>query len=132
MSGLAANARKRGDAAAAVDWSQRAWEAASGPATRLQWGAAYVRALVELAPADAPRLQRALLAIVGELEPAPATFDGRNARALERIAKQLARWNADGRQRATLRVVVERLAPICARLAPGTPERQRCAAAIRA
>ena len=52
MLGLAANARARGDKALALDWYARAHDAARGPATRLQWGATHVRALIDLAPGD--------------------------------------------------------------------------------
>ncbi len=40
MSGLADNAKKRGDKTAAIDWYAQAFEGSVGPATRLQWGAA--------------------------------------------------------------------------------------------
>ena len=39
MSELAANAKERGDKAAALRWYEQAWAASEGPATRLQWGA---------------------------------------------------------------------------------------------
>ena len=52
MSGLASNAKKRGDKAEALRWYREAFEKSEGPATRLQWGASYVGALVDLAPAD--------------------------------------------------------------------------------
>ena len=52
MSELASNAKKRGDKAEALRWYREAFEKSEGPATRLQWGASYVTALVDLAPAD--------------------------------------------------------------------------------
>ncbi|MCM3038016.1 hypothetical protein M3579_18930, partial [Bacillus pumilus] len=50
MSGLAANAKARGDKAAALDWYRKAYDAANGPATKLRWGATYFANAVELAP----------------------------------------------------------------------------------
>ena len=78
MLGLAANAKKRGDKAAALDWYEKAYAAADGPATRLQWGAGYVNALVDLAPQDAQRIEAAASQVIGELEAKPDTFFGRN------------------------------------------------------
>ena len=51
MSGLASNARKRGtpeSKVAAIEWARQAYETSKGPATRLQWGGAYVNYLLEL------------------------------------------------------------------------------------
>ena len=59
MLGLADNAKKRGDKAAALDWAQKAYEAAKGPATRLQWGVRYVNMLIDLAPQDSARIEGA-------------------------------------------------------------------------
>ena len=56
-SGNASNARKRGDKVVAVGWYEQAYARAEGPATRLQWGSSYVRALVDLAPGESARLR---------------------------------------------------------------------------
>ena len=61
--------RQRGDKAAAVDWAEKAYAAAKGPATRLQWGSRYVALLVELTPQDAARIEKAAASVIGELEP---------------------------------------------------------------
>ena len=57
MSQLGGNARKRGQNEQALKWYGEAFARSEGPATRLQWGAGYFSALVELAPQDAPRIQ---------------------------------------------------------------------------
>ena len=93
MLGLAANAKKRGDKAAALDWYEKAYAAADGPATRLQWGAGYVNALVELAPLDTKRIETAASHVIGELDAKPDTFFGRNQKSLERMGRKLAAWN---------------------------------------
>ena len=59
MSELASNAKKRGDKAEALRWYREAFEKSEGPATRLQWGASYVGALVELAPHDEAAIEAA-------------------------------------------------------------------------
>jgi uncharacterized glyoxalase superfamily protein PhnB len=66
MSQLADNARKRGQTAAALDWYEQAFKASEGPATRLQWGASYLGALVDLAPKEEQRIERTASQILTE------------------------------------------------------------------
>jgi thioredoxin-related protein len=126
MLGLADNARRRGDAAASLAWYEQAYAAAQGPATRLQWGASYVRALVELAPADEARIERAARSVLGELEPKPETFHARNRAALSRLSARLNEWNRDDSHRAALARLREQLAAVCAQLPAQAPERGTC------
>lgn len=126
MLGLAANARQRGDAAAALDWYERAYAGAQGPATRLQWGTGYVRALLTLAPAQAERIERAARSVLADLEPVPETFHARNRASLDRLGAGLNEWNKDGRQAAVLARLREQLAAVCARLPAAAPERAVC------
>jgi thioredoxin-related protein len=126
MLGLAANAKKRGDKAAALAWYEKAYGAADGPATRLQWGASYVKALLELSPQDTPRIDAALKSVVGELEPAPETFYGRNQRALETMSGKLAAWDKESSRNASLKRFRAQLASVCAQLPAGDPARASC------
>ena len=80
MLGLAANAKKRGDKAGALDWAEKAYVAAKGPATRLQWGVSYVKSLIANAPDDAAASSAWRDEVIGELEPVPETFYERNRR----------------------------------------------------
>ncbi len=126
MLGLADNARKQGDVAGALAWYEQAYAGAQGPATRLQWGVIYVRALVELAPADAARIERAARSVLGELEPKPETFHARNRAALDRLGSRLGEWNKDGSHNAALARLREQLDAVCARLPAQAPERAAC------
>lgn len=92
MHTLAGIARRRGDAAAAADWYERAWQAAPGQATRIQWGAAWLAALVELAPQDTPRIERAAHALLELVESVPDARCQRNRTQLGKIRDSLARW----------------------------------------
>ncbi|MGE5339677.1 MAG: thioredoxin family protein [Gemmatimonadota bacterium] len=126
MLGLAANARKRGDSTAALRWHEQAYAAAQGPATRLQWGSSYVRALVDLAPQDADRIERAATSVIGDIEPAPDTFYERNRTALDRMGAKLTQWNRDGSREAVLVRLRARLRAVCGQLPAGVPERATC------
>jgi hypothetical protein len=127
MLGLASNARQRGDASAALSWYERAYAGAQGPATRLQWGTSYVRALVDLSPADTARIERAAGSVIGELEPKTETFHGRNRASLDRLGAKLNEWNKDGSRGAALSRLREQLAAVCAQLPAQAPERATCA-----
>jgi hypothetical protein len=125
MLGLASNAKKTGDKAAPSPGPRRL-VTASGPATRLQWGAGYVNALIDLAPDDAVRIERAAVQVIGELEPAPDTFYDRNRRSLERMTRKLAAWNKDKPHQEALQRIRAELAGVCARLPAGDPGRAAC------
>ncbi len=132
MLGLASNARKRGDAAAALGWYEQAYVASQGPATRLQWGAIYVRALIDLAPHDAARIERALASVLADIEPKPETFYMRNRASLERMAARIAEWNKDGSHDAVLARLRARLDSVCGHLSPAEPERAACESVLPA
>lgn len=126
MSGLASNAKKRGDKAAALGWYEQAYAASKGPATRLQWGASYVGALIELAPDDASRIEAAARSVIGELEPVPATFHERNRAMLDRMGRRIVGWAESNRQDVVLAALRRRLGAHCAKLPAQTPERATC------
>lgn len=126
MLGLAANAKKRGDKAGAVDWTEKAYVAAEGPATRLQWGVGYVNAMIDLTPDDAARIERAATQVIVELEATPDTFYDRNRRALERMARKLVAWNKGNRHQDSLRRIKTQLSTVCAQLPAGDPARATC------
>jgi thioredoxin-related protein len=130
MLGLAANAKKRGDKAAALDWYEKAHAAADGPATRLQWGAGYVNALVDLSPQDAKRIETAATQVIGELDPKPDTFFARNQRVLERMGKKLAAWNKDNQHTASVQRIRAQMAGVCAKLPATDPSRAACDGAL--
>ncbi|MEO8303673.1 MAG: thioredoxin family protein [Betaproteobacteria bacterium] len=126
MLGLAANAKKRGDKAGAVDWTEKAYAAADGPATRLQWGVGYVNAMIDLTPDDTARIERAAAQVIGELEAVPDTFYDRNRRSLERMARKLVAWNKGNQHQDTLRRVKTQLSSVCAQLPAKDPARAAC------
>ncbi len=133
MLGLASNARQRGtqeSRAAAVDWAQQAYETSKGPATRLQWGGAYVNYLIELTPADAARIEAASTSVIGEAG-APDVFAARSRRSLERLSGRLQKWNKGGQHDAVMTRLHEKLAPTCAAEALAPADRSACEALFK-
>ena len=77
MSGLAANAKARGDKAAALDWYRKAYDAASGPATKLRWGATYFANAVQLAPDDSARIEGIAASVLAQADKTRDAFYAR-------------------------------------------------------
>ena len=128
---LASNARARGDKKAALDWAEQAWTASVGPATRLQWGSGYVNRLIELAPQDAARIEKAATGVLAELEPVPETFYERNRRGLEKMGQRLLAWNQKGQHAPVLKKLKLQLDAVCASLPPGDETRAACAGVFK-
>jgi hypothetical protein len=124
MSQLAGNARKLGKKDEALGWYQQAYDKSVGPATRLQWGASYVSALVELAPADASRIEKAATQVFADAAKDRGALHDRSGRSLQRVGSKLASWNADGKQAAVIKRLQARLDALCARTAAS--ERNAC------
>lgn len=103
MHNLAAIAKKRGDPAAAVSWYERAWDSATGPATRLQWGATYLQGLIDFAPHEAPRIERFAYRMLQELDGMGDAYCQRNRTQLERIDSKLALWDGASVHASALR-----------------------------
>ena len=122
MSELGANARKQGRTGEALRWYQQAFDKSEGPATRLQWGAAYLGALVDLAPDDAKRIEATARTVFGEASSQSNAFDQRSGRSLQRVGSKLQKWNADGKHQAVVDHVATQLQGICAKLPAGDPQ----------
>jgi hypothetical protein len=131
MVDLAENAKKRGDKDAALEWYARSYAAAQGPATRLQWGVRYVDALIELAPQDVVRVERAAGSVIGELEPVPDTFYERNLRGLHRMGARLSAWGRERAHAQALAQIRAQMASVCTKLPAKDPARARCDGALR-
>ncbi len=126
MSDLAANATKRGDTAEALRWHEEAFKRSEGPATRLQWGAGYVGALVELAPEDEARIERVVQQLFTEAGAQPDAFFERSARSLQRVGSKLQGWNKTNQHAAVMQRLQARLAGVCSALPADEAQRAAC------
>ncbi|HEY9066206.1 MAG TPA: thioredoxin fold domain-containing protein [Burkholderiaceae bacterium] len=117
MSELASNAKNRGDAPEALRWYEEAFNKSEGPATRLQWGASYVNALVDLAPQDEARIEKAASQLFTEAAAAPDAFYERSGRSLQRVGTKLQGWSKGGHHAAALQRLQKQLDGVCSGLA---------------
>ena len=131
MSELASNAAARGDKAEALRWYEQAFDTSEGPATKLQWGAGYLNALVEFAPQDEPRIEKAASRLLAEAAKQPDAFYGRSARSLQRVGSKLQAWNRHNTHRAALGRLQAQLDGVCGKLDTTDPKRKNCAALLK-
>jgi len=132
MSALASNAKKRGDKAEALRWYREAFEKSEGPATRLQWGASYINALIDLAPADEAAIEAATAQLWSEAAAQPDAFYERSARALQKVGAKLQAWNKGGAHRAAMARLQGKLDTLCGAPTHSASERSTCQALLKA
>ncbi|MEP6506381.1 MAG: thioredoxin family protein, partial [Betaproteobacteria bacterium] len=123
---LASSARKQGRTADALQWYQQAYDKSEGPATRLQWGSNYLRALIDLAPNDTMRIESTAHSVFKDAAAQSNAFDQRGGRSLQAVGTALVKWNAGGKHQAVVDHLSAQLGGICAKLPAGEPQRATC------
>jgi thiol-disulfide isomerase/thioredoxin len=131
MSQLGGNARKLGRKDEALRWYEQAFDKSVGPATRLQWGSGYLSALVELAPNDAARIEKAAGQLFTEAAADKGAFYERSVRSLQRVGNQLQKWNADGKHAAALQRLQKQLDGLCPKVDAADGQRAACERLLR-
>ena len=95
MSGLGSLAEKADNFDEALAWRKRAYENSVGVATRFQWGANYVLAMIRLAPEDHQAIAVRASALLSEFDVPGELFAGRNFRTLKRLNENLRSWRQE-------------------------------------
>lgn len=127
MSYLADIENARGNTQAALDWSGRAFAAASGAATRFQWGIQHLYGLMELSPDDVS----AVRGVLGELrriaQDSPGSMYQRSRVRLERLNKPLQEWAAEKAERKEMLLQWRaEWQPVCGAIAEQSEARKTC------
>lgn len=131
MADLGENAKLQGRKAEAIAWYAKAYAQSEGPATRLQWGANYLTALVELAPQDVLSIEQAASQMLKDAAGQQAAFLQRSNRSLQKLGAKLAEWNGPGRHQAVIERLRAQLGPVCAQLPAGDAQRSSCEGLIK-
>ena len=126
MSQLGSLARKLGRTDEALRWYAQSYDKSQGPATRLQWGAGYLQALVDLAPSDSARIEATASRLFDEAGRDSGAFYKRSAGSLQRMARALKAWNQDSRRAASYKRLQVRLGAVCAKVAEADGRRAHC------
>jgi len=132
MSELGSNARKQGRTAEALQWYQQAYDKSEGPATRLQWGSSYLKALVELSPNDTRRIEKTAQSVFADAAGQSNAFDQRSGRSLKRVGDTLQKWNAGGRHQAVIDHLSAQVQGLCVKLPAADPQRATCEGVFKA
>lgn len=132
MSQLGSNARKLGRHPEALGWYAQAFDKSEGPATRLQWGASYLSALVDLSPKDSQGIEKTASALVSEAARDSGAFDARSGRSLQRASNKLLAWNAKGEHAAVLQRLQTQLRAVCPKVELAQGQRAACEALFKA
>ena len=126
MLDLADLAEKAGRKQEAVQWLARAYEGAQGPATRFQWGYNYLVGMLEMTPEDTAGIERAGLAVLGELDGSPDAFYQRTRMRLEQLDARLLEWGSSGDAARVVETLRARTHRICEKLPADDPGRRNC------
>jgi thiol-disulfide isomerase/thioredoxin len=131
MSQLGSNAKALGRKEEALRWYEQAFDRSEGPATKLQWGAGYLAALVDLAPTDAARIEKTATRLLAEAAKDAGAFEGRSVRSLQRASNKLVAWNADGKQSAVIQRLRSQVGGLCSKLGAASDDRTACLALLK-
>ena len=93
MSSLSDFAEREGDKAAAIEWAHKAYEAAQGPATRVQWAILWSNAVLRLTPEDEAAVVKAADAVIGEIGKSPDSYYQRTRVKVAAWGDKLRAWS---------------------------------------
>lgn len=130
MLALASIARQAGDKATALEWYAKAHDAARGEATRLQWGASHVRALIELAPDNGERIVATTIGLLNEVSPKASSFEGRNRAVLEKLSGKLSAWGKEPAHSSEWQRIRDAWSAWCDKLPRTGTQRRTCQAMV--
>ena len=85
---------------------------------------------MDLAPADAQRIEKAAAQLFAEAALDKGAFHERSARSLQRVGKKLVSWNADGKHAAALKRLQAQLDGVCAKVDAADGQRATCAGVL--
>jgi thiol-disulfide isomerase/thioredoxin len=126
MEDLADIEEQRGHKDAALQWLSRSYQESQGQATRFQWGAHYVRALIRLQPQDEAAIASTSQQVLAELDGSGRIY-GRSSTGLKKLAQSLHAWNSKGRHGATIEQIHAQMNGICAKVPATDPAQATCA-----
>lgn len=126
MSSLSSLAEKEDNITEALEWRRKAYEASTGGATRLQWGANYVRTIIRLTPENHELIMATSTALFNDLSSEKEFFAGRNFRILRSLVGKMAEWQEQQDEKALASVFQSRIQLMCNNQAADTLERDNC------
>lgn len=96
----------------ALELYAEAYQKAKGPASRFQWGYNWLDALLRLSPEDTATIEKAGLAVTGELD-GPNRIHRRTLSRLARLDDALRKWNTTPARAAVVATLKARVVQVC-------------------
>ncbi len=109
-----------GNTDVALEWYRKGWDTATGPATRLERGARFIRTVMDIAPDKVDIIRQDALALADEHLSDESAFSGRNRRTWTRLAGAMLDWAEGDDQRQGVIAAVR--AAVTDRCGEATPE----------
>ena len=131
MLDLAEMAKKAGREEEAVRWLARAYDGATGPATRFQWGYNYLVGLLEMTPEDTAAIQKVALQVLGELDGSPDAFYQRTRMRLDKLSARLLDWAQTAERAKVIETLRARTGEICRGMPASDEARGTCERFLR-
>jgi thioredoxin-like negative regulator of GroEL len=132
MSSLASLAEDQDKVDEAIAWRKKAYDSSTGSATRLQWGAAYVRSLIRLKPEDSKLIVDTAMGLFENLQSDREAFAGRNFRVFRSLNEKLREWESSQESSTYLASFHSRLAVLCETQVPDSLEATNCQQLLQA
>ena len=124
MSGLGSLAEEDNNFNEALDWRRQAWEHSTGEATRFQWGANYVLAMIRMAPLEQQAIETQAEMLLSGFQDSGELFTGRNFRTLKRLNEKLRSWQEEQEQVSL--AFESRVKKLCGDQAQESLQQQNC------
>ena len=112
MVSLAEIEQRAGNKDVAISWLKKAYDASQGQATRFQWGANYLKGLLEMAPAETQLIQETTVRLISELQEGGGFFQRPKAQ-LQRLEGQLQEWGEAQEDEEVLSTIRKSVSAVC-------------------
>ena len=112
MVSLAEIEQRAGNKDVAISWLNKAYDASQGQATRFQWGANYLKGLLEMAPAETQLIQETTVRLISELQEGGGFFQRPKAQ-LQRLEGQLQEWGEAQEDEEVLSTIRNSVLAVC-------------------
>jgi protein disulfide-isomerase len=113
MLDLASLAEDEKDGPAAIEWSRKAYETATGSATRVQWAIAYSNTVLRQAPDDKAAVETSAQAVIDELGKNSGSYYQRTRVKVTAWGGKLRKWSGAHGGSAVLARLDKRMAGVC-------------------
>jgi protein disulfide-isomerase len=115
MLDLSEVAADEGDAKGAVDWAHKAYEAAEGPATRVQWAVDWSNTVMQFTPKDKAAVGASANAVLAELAKSPDSYYQRTRVKVGAWGDKLRAWSDKNGGSALLADLRGKMDGVCAK-----------------